>query len=469
VHLIPSTDINLSEESVKYTAFTIPFGQFEFLRMPFELKVAPSRFQRYINQILSELIRQFKVVVYMDDVLIVSTTIEQHIQILKTTLKLFVANKLELPIDKCTFLQTEIEFLGYLVSGRGISPTKDGIRSVLDIPISQSTREVHSFVAMCSYFRKFIQFFFVIAKPLYSLLRKNVPFKFGAEELSAFDELKRKLTNAPVLAICNLTSETELHCDASTAGYGSVLMQRSIDKQFHPIFFFSKRTTDVESRYHSFELEMLAIIYSLRRFRVYLRGVNFKIVTDCNALALAIRKKEISPRISRWILELSEYEYTTEHRPAVKMSHVDALSRLPGDILVVEDNSLELNLALSQGQDKKLSELKRILQSSDDSQFEMRNGIIFKKYNNTLLFYVPQRMEFQVLHKYHDGMGHFGIEKTFDNVIKSYWFPDMKQKIKEYISNCLKCISFAPSVGKQEGYLHCIPKGQLPFDIHISY
>jgi len=304
---------------------------------------------------------------------------------------------------------------------------------------------------------------------LYSLLRKNVPFKFGVEELSAFDELKRALTNAPVLAIYNPVSETELHCDA-TVEYGSVLMQRRTDKQFHPIFFFSKRTTDVESRYHSFELEMLAIIYSLRRFRDYLLGVKFKVVTDCNALALAIRKREISPRISRWILELSEYEYTTEHRSGIKMGHVDALSRLPGDILIVEDNSFELNLAFSQGQDRKLSELKRILQSSNDSQFEMRNGILFKKPNDTLLFYVPQQMEFQVLHKYHDEMGHFGVEKTFDNIIKSYWFPDMRQKVKEYISNCLKCILFAPSVGKHEGHLHCIPKGQLPFDIyHIDH
>ncbi|KYN23205.1 hypothetical protein ALC57_04382 [Trachymyrmex cornetzi] len=100
----------------------------------------------------------------------------------------------------------------------------------------------------------------------------------------------------------------------------------------------------------------------------------------------------------------------------------------------------------------------------------MRDGIVLKKHYGELLFYVPQAMELQVMHKYHDKMGHLGIEKTYDNVIKSYWFPDMKRKITEYIFNCLKCISFSPSAGRQEGYLHCIPKGQLPFEIcHVDH
>lgn len=458
--------IKVTEESVKYTAFTTPFGQFEFVRMPFGLKVAPSRFQRFINQVLSELIRESKVIVYMDDILVTSATTEQHIEILREVFRLFVANKLEIRIDKCAFLQTRIEFVGYLISEGGISPTEDGIKSVKRIPVPRSTKEVHSFVALCSYFRKFIPSFSLIAKPLYELLRKNVQFTFGDQELNAFEELKRKIIQAPVLALYSPNGETELHRDASTAGFGAVLMQRSSDKCFHPIFFFSKRTTEVESRYHSFELEMLAIIYALRRFRVYLIGIKFKIITDCNALTLACKKKDISPRINRWILELLEYDYEVEHRPGTRMGHVDALSRLTSEILVIEDNSFEINLALSQNRDNKLRELKTILQKTEDSQYEMRNGIVFKKQGEELLFYVPRAMELQILHKYHDQMGHLAFEKTYDNIKRSYWFPDMIQKVKEYISNCLKCISFSPSVGKKEGYLHCIPKGQMPFEIY---
>lgn len=186
--------------------------------MLFGLKVAPSRSQRYINQILADLTRHSKVVVYTDDILVISKTIEQHINTLREIFKLFVANRLELRVNKCTFLQTKVEFIGYLVSKKGISPTKERVQSVQKIPIPRNIKEVHSFVALCSYFRKFIPSFLLIAKPLYELLRKNVSFKFGAKELHAVEELKNKLTNAPVLAIYNLNRETKLHCDASIAG-----------------------------------------------------------------------------------------------------------------------------------------------------------------------------------------------------------------------------------------------------------
>lgn len=125
-----------------------------------------------------------------------------------------------------------------MISEKGISPTKQGVIAVQKIPIPRNIKEVQSFVALCSYFRKFIQSFSLIAKPLYDLLRKNVQFSFEKRELDAFENLKRKLIEAPVLAIYNPHNETELHCDASTLGFGAVLLQRGKDKQFHPIFFF---------------------------------------------------------------------------------------------------------------------------------------------------------------------------------------------------------------------------------------
>jgi len=165
---------------------------------------------------------------------------------------------------------------------------------------------------------------------------------------------------------------------------------------------------------------------------------------------------------------LSEYDYIADHRPGIKMNHVDALSRLPCEILVIEDNSFELNLALSQNKDSKLCELREELQRTNKSHFELRNGIIFKKHGEDLLFYIPQAMESHVLYKYHDQMGHLGIEKTLDMILKSYWFPNARRKVEEHISNCLKCISFSPQQGKKEGYLNCIPKGQITLP-YVSY
>lgn len=246
-------------------------------------------------------------------------------------------------------------------------------------------------------------------------------------------------------------------------------MQRKSDGLFHPVFYFSKRTTETESKYHSFELETLAVIYAIRRFRVYIQGIAFKIVTDCNALKLTLDKKDINPRICRWSLELERFDKTLEHRAGERMKHVDAFSRAV-NILIVEDNTLESNLAVCQNLDSKIRELSEQLQKEQDKLFEMRNGLVYRKRGEEILFYVPEKMENQILRKYHDELGHFGPEKTIEAILCNYWFPLMREKVKIYIANCLKCISFSPSTGKGEGYLIPIPKGDSPFHLyHIDH
>ena len=209
-----------------------------------------------------------------------------------------------------------------------VAPTERGTKAVTNFLIPQNTHDVQKFLGLCSYFRKFIEGFSNIAKPLYDLLRKNATFKFSELELQSFETLKEKLISAPVLSIYNLNDETELHCDARKVGLGAVLLQRKADKQLHPIFYFSKRTSDYETRYRSFELETLAIVYALRRFKVYLQGIKFKILTDCNSLKQTSDKKDVNDRISRWALKLERYDKTIEHRLGSKMCHVDAFSRL---------------------------------------------------------------------------------------------------------------------------------------------
>lgn len=461
--------VKVADDSIKYTSFVTPNGQFEYLRMPFGLKTAPSRFQRLVNTVLKELIASGDVVVYMDDILVATETLEHHMIVLKRLFGLMVANKLELRMDKCKFLFTEVQYLGYKISERGISPTAQGIEAVTNFPIPKNVKDVQSFLGLSSYFRKFVEGFSTVAKPLYDLLKKDSEFRFSEIELIAFETLKERLVEAPILAIFDPRDETELHCDASALGFGAILMQRKEDLKFHPIFYFSKRTSDAESRYHSFELEMLAIIYALKRFRIYLHGQTFKIVTDCNSLALALKKHEINPRIARWVLELQNYDYSTEHREGKRMTHVDGLSRI-SSVYVVEDNSFESNLVLAQLQDEQIVGIRDKLEKSEDKFFEMRNGVVYRKAGENLLFYVPSSMERSITFKYHDELGHIGTEKTCDTVSKNYWFPGMRKKILEHIRNCCKCIAFTPSSGKVEGLVHSIPKGDKPFyTLHIDH
>lgn len=157
-----------------------------------------------------------------------------------------------------------------------------------------------------------------------------------------------------LLVIYDPKAETQLHCDASScgfgSGFGSILMQKQNDGRFHPVFYYSKKTSVSESKMVSFELELLCIVYALKRFRIYLHGLEFTIITDCNSVTLALQKKDINTRILRWYMELQQYNYLIQHRSGQLMQHVDSLSR--HSILVVEENSFERTLCLKQSQHK---------------------------------------------------------------------------------------------------------------------
>lgn len=462
--------VRVAKDSVKFTAFVTPLGQFEFLRMPFGLRNAPSVFQRFINNIFRPLIDANKILIYMDDILVATSTIEEHLKILAEVFKVIRENSLQLKLSKCKFLFEEIDYLGYRVNREGIQPNRQNLETIKGFPIPKNARDVHSFLGLASYFRKFIRNFATIAKPLYDLIRKDAVFSFTEIELNVFNKLKDLLLSEPVLAIYSSSDPTELHCDASSLGYGAILLQQKSDKNWHPVFYFSKRTTDAESRFHSFELETLAIVNALNRFRIYLEGITFTIVTDCNSLALTLKKKHINPRIARWALELENYHYEIVHRGNERMRHVDALSRNM-EIAVVESNSFEQVLAVEQGRDSHISELRSQLEIQEHSSFELSEGLVYRKSeDDKLLFYVPECLEDNVIRSCHDQMGHFGVDKVQNLIKKVYWFPKMKEKIKSFIQKCLICIQFSPNSGKVEGDLHNIPKGKLPFEtIHIDH
>ena len=370
-------------------------------------------------------------------------------------------------MDKCYFLQMEVEYLGYLVSDKGVKPTRSGIEAVDKFPIPKSTRDVRSFLGLCSYFRKFIEHFASIAKPLHHLTRANATFHFGEAEYEAFKILKVKLTEAPVLAVYNPNDYTELHCDASSAGFGAALMQKKADGKMHPVFYYSKRTTDSDSKLHSFELETLAIIYALNRFRIYLQGLKFKIMTDCNAVTMTLKKKDVNRRVERWAIALLDYDYELEYRAGTRMRHVDALSRAIG---IIEENPLEWNVTVCQRQDPKIVEIRNKLEKSEHKFYEMRNGLVYRKYGDKLLFYVPEQMERNILYKCHDELGHLGTEKSAQAILENYGFPKLRERVDCHIKNCLKYLTLTPVSGKVEGLIHSIPKGNVPFGtLHVDH
>ena len=191
---------------------------------------------------------------------------------------------LTLNLTKCSFLKSKVTYLGYDIEHGTVKPGVDKTKAVKNFPVPKTVHQIRQFLGLTGYFRHFVQNYAIIAKPLTTLTKKNIPWKWEADEDKAFCKLRDVLVSRPVLSLFNPDSSTELHTDASQIGLAGILMQRGPDERLHPVSYYSRRTADVERKYHSYELETLAVVESLRKFRSYLLGIRFTVVTDCNSI-----------------------------------------------------------------------------------------------------------------------------------------------------------------------------------------
>lgn len=383
----------MEKESQKYTAFIVPDGHYEFLKVPFGLCNSPSIFQRFINVTFRDVIRDKSVLTYLDDLIIPSEDEDSGIERLKKVLKIASEAGLVINWKKYCFLQKKVEFLGHVIEDGRVYPSTRKIEAVRKFPEPINVKQVQSFFGLSGYFRKFIPKYSIIARPLFDLLKLNARFHFKEKEREAFIQLKNILCNKPVLHLYKINATTELHTDASIEGYGAKLFQKnSEDDTFHPIYYSSSKTTPAEQRYTSYELEVLAIIKALVKFRVYLLGIPFKIITDCRAFTLTMHK-DLCVRVARWALLLEEYDYTIEHRPGKNMAHVDALSRnpLPVCMSIDEHDNITAKFRQAQQNDSDVKKLFQTVQKKGIDGYIMKNDLLFKKHNEELLFWSFQK------------------------------------------------------------------------------
>ncbi|XP_043263810.1 uncharacterized protein LOC122404023 [Colletes gigas] len=400
--------------SRKYTSFIIPDGQYEFLYVPFGLCNSPAVFQKFINAIFRKLIDEKIVLTYMDDLVIIATCYNSAIARLKRVLQLSAEFGLNINWQKSNFLQTRIEFLGHIVENGTTRPTEKKTDAVIKFPQPRNLKAIQSFLGLSGYFRKFVRNYSRIARPLSDLLKANTPFAFGEPQKFAFEQLKAILSTRPVLNLYRENADTELHTDASTHGYGAILMQRDENLKWHPVYYASGKTTPAEAKYSSYELEVLAIVRALRRFRVYLLGIQFRIITDCKAFTLTMQKKDLCVRVARWALLLEEFQYEIQHRSAKSMQHVDALSRYPlPTCLIIDECEASLNARITNAQHKD-AELAKIIPLVAERKYDgyvMRGRILFKDDADGIKLVVPRSMQAQIIRRVHD-KGHFAAGKT---------------------------------------------------------
>lgn len=276
-----------------------------------------------------------------------------------------------------------------------------------------------------------------------------------------------------MLSLYRVGADTELHTDASMYGYGAILLRRdSEDQLLHLVYFASGKTTPAEEKYTSYELEVLAIIKALKRFRVYLFGIPFKIVTNCRAFTLTMSKRDLCVRVARWALLLEEFQYTIEHRPGRSMVHVDALSRnpLPACLTIDEcEDGLTARLKKAQREDENIKKKLDEVQGGQLDGYIVRGGLLYKNVDSEIRLVVPKTMQLQIIRRAHE-RGHFAVGKTETLVKNDYWIPGLRPKVEKIVQNCISCILAERRQGKQECFLKPIEKGSVPLDtFHIDH
>ncbi|GJZ09866.1 putative reverse transcriptase domain-containing protein [Tanacetum coccineum] len=295
------------------------FDQLQF--MPFGLTNAPAIFMDLMNRVCKPYLDKF-VIVFIDDILIYSKSEEEHEVHLKTILDLLQKEKLYAKFSKCEFWLQEVQFLGHVVNRDGTHVDPSKVESVKNWKTPESSTEIRSFLGLAGYYRRFIENFSKIAKPLTLLTQKNKTYVWGDKQDEAFQILKEKLCNAPVLALPDGPDDFVVYCDASKQGFGCVLMQRG-----KVIAYASRQLKKHEKNYTTHDLELGAVVFALKIWRHYLYGTKSVIYTDHQSLQYIFDQKDLNMRQRRWIELLSDYECEIKYHPGKANVVADALTQ----------------------------------------------------------------------------------------------------------------------------------------------
>ena len=320
--------VEMNEEDKEKTAFITHKGLYEFNVMPFGLCNAPGTFQRLMNYVLQDFLGKF-VAVYLDDIIIYSRTFEQHIDHIRQIFGALRKATLKIKIKKAYFCFPNIAFLGHIVGRNGISPDPAKVEKIRNFPEPTNLKELRGALGLFSYYRKFVKDFSKIAKPMLTLLKKDTPFLWTNKQQRAFDYLKKRLMEAPILQYPDFTRPFVLYTDASGTGLGAVLSQIDDEKRERVIAYASRSLNQAECNYGITDQECLAVVWAIKHFEQYLGLLPFKVITDHSALKFLQTADVPTGKRARWMMYLQQFQFEIVHRPGKENANADALSRIP--------------------------------------------------------------------------------------------------------------------------------------------
>ncbi|KAJ9556252.1 LOW QUALITY PROTEIN: hypothetical protein OSB04_010866 [Centaurea solstitialis] len=451
--------LKVKEEDVHKTAFRTRYGHYEFVVMPFGLTNAPAAFMDLMNRVCRPLLDR-SVIVFIDDILIYSKTKEDHVEHLREVLEILRKEQLYAKFSKCDFWLQEVQFLGHLVNREGIKVDPAKVEAVMKWETPKSPTEIRSFLGLAGYYRRFIQDFSKVAVPLTKLTRKNVSFVWGEEQQSAFETLRQKLCEAPVLTLPEGVEDMTVYCDASYHGLGCVLMQRG-----KVISYASRQLKTHEINYPTHDLELVAVVFALKLWRHYLYGVKCTIYTDHKSLRYFLDQPNLNMRQRRWLDVVKDYDCEILYHPGKANVVADALSRKTHHVLLrVPLMRLTVTTSLfdlirhrrNQGREpKEGTDQGQLPQLVTDSRGLLtRFGRVWVpvtgEARQTLLD-EAHKSKFSI---------HPGATKMYRDLKTDYWWPGMKRDVARYVERCLTCLRV-----KAE---HQRPHGKLqPLDIPV--
>src|SRR3954466_7248352 len=433
--------------------------------MPFGLTNAPAVFMDMMSGIFRPFLNKF-VVVFVDDILIYSASEAEHAEHLGIALQLLRDNKLYAKLSKCEFWLPEVKFLGHVVSGKGIAVDEEKVAAVKDWRTPRTVFDIRSFLGLAGYYRRFVQDFAKLASPLTRLTRKDVKFVWTDACEESFQELKTRLTTAPILIVPERGRGYTLYCNASLLGYGGALMQDD-----RVVAFGSRQLKDHERNYPTHDLELGSVVFALKSWRHYLYGEDFVAFSNHKSLGYIFTQKELNMRQRRWLEYLADYTFTMHYHPGKANVVADALSRKHyGTLasLVVQSHEIIpdfYGILHDRVQESKrltlfsLVALPALLSKVRESQFgdEETEKICARLIENQEVpgwshdqdgyllnkgkLYVPAACREEVLREHHTSSFavHPGSTKMYHDLKMQYRWLGMKRQVAEMVSRCLTC------------------------------
>lgn len=468
--------IPLDPASREKTAFSIVGrGLFHFVTMPFGLCNAAQTQQRLVDAIFGPRYEP-NIFTYLDDIIICSSTFDEHIKLLSEVKERLREANLTINLNKCEFFKTSLKFLGFIVGSNSLRTDPEKVSSMLNYPRPTSTTEIKRFVGLCSWYRRFIKDFSTLLSPLNDLLKgkkKNQKVVWTPEAEASFVKIKELLISAPILSQPDFSKPFTIQCDASDTGLGGVLTQVLDNEEEKVIAYASRTLSRTERNYSATEKELLSVLFCISKFRPYVEGTRFTVVTDHYSLLWLNNMKNPTGKLARWAVKLREHSFDLVHRKGKFNVVPDALSRsIPKD---PETFYLEVDIERIDPWYDKLR--RRIIARPDDfPQFKVEDDFVYKFIPSNLPLtsnikewktLVPKPQRSEIIRSCHDPptSGHFGFYKTLFRLQEHYYWPKMRHDVLKFVRSCIVCGAQKTSNTSRMGLMGKEKIVNIPFQI----